>query len=106
MGAQVHVDPEELAALAAELAALADALADDAEDCRLSATALNSALPGTEGWEAAGVARACGTMTGALADHTAALARTLVAASASYRARDAAVAGGIVDAGRLPGPSR
>ena len=101
MGAQVHVEPEELAALAAELATLADALADDAEDCRASAATLYAALPGPEGWRAGGVATACATMTAALAGHAGALARTLAAALASYRGLDAALADGITDAGRV-----
>ena len=93
MAAGFEVRPEELAALAAELAALAAALADDVDDCRAVAAALNAALPGTEGWRAAGVAVACGTLLRALAGNAEALAGTLAASLASYRSLDAALAG-------------
>lgn len=106
MAAEVHVRPEELAGLAAELTALAAELADDAEDCRVSATALSGALPGPDGWRAGGTATACATILTSLAAHAAALAATLGGALASYRGVDASLAGAIERAGRTSGPPR
>ena len=102
MGAQIHLRPEELAGLAAELTALAAELADDAEDCRASAAVLTRTLAGPEGWRAGGVATACASLLGSLADDAAALAGTLTASLASYRGLDASLAGGIGVTG-LPG---
>lgn len=95
MGAQVQVRPEELAGLAAELTALAAALADDAEECRASAAALTEALPGAEGWRAGGVATAWASLLATLAGNAAALAGTLAAALASYQGLDSSLAEGI-----------
>ena len=106
MGAQLHVRPDELAGLAAELTTLAAELSEGAEDCRASAVALTEALPGPEGWRAGAVATACASLLGAIAGNATVLAGTLSAALASYRGLDASLSGGIGPGGRPAGPPR
>ena len=98
----VTVRPEELAALAAGLTALAAELAGDAEDCRAAAHALGDALPGPEGWRAGGVATAVAGLLGAVAGNATALAGTLSAALGSYRELDASLAGSVDAFGPTP----
>jgi hypothetical protein len=98
MGAPVEVGPEELAALAAELTALAAELADDADGCRAAAAGLADALTGPEGRRAGVLLTAGASLTRALADDAAGLARTLTAALDSYRSLDAALAGRLTPA--------
>lgn len=88
MAPRISVQPDALAALAAELAALASALSTDGERCRSAAGVLDTALGGREGAAAAAVATAWGDLAGALADGTGAVAGTLRAAAAAYRGAD------------------
>jgi hypothetical protein len=78
-------------ALAAELVALSAALADDAELCLSTAASLSAALSGDEGWAARTAAAGWTSLTDVVAGRCAAVAGTLAAAVASYRAADAAL---------------
>lgn len=89
IGPSIAVRPDALAAFAAELAALADELSDDAAICRSAAASLSAALPGDEGWASGGTATAWSRLVGALAERSSALAGTLAAAAAAYGAADA-----------------
>jgi hypothetical protein len=91
--ASFSVQPDEVAALAGELWALAAELADDAGCIRSAAASFPAALGGDEGWAAGATATAWAQLQEALASATAALAGTLAAAAAAYRAEDAALAG-------------
>ena len=93
MSSIISVQLDEVSALAAELAALSAELDDGAHLCRRAATALTDALGGPEGWQAAGVAIAWSSLVRLVADRTGAVAGSLVAAVAAYRAADAALAG-------------
>jgi hypothetical protein len=96
----VAVQLDEVAALAAELAALAAELSDDAELCRSTAASFDRALDGTEGWTAAASAIAWARLTEDVADGSAAMAGTLLAAVSAYRAADVALAGRIASTRR------
>ena len=87
----ISVQFDALEGLAAELAALATELDDDAALCRSAAAALSTALDGNEGWTSGGAAIAWGSLTGTVAARTAAVAGTLRAAAIAYRAADAAL---------------
>jgi hypothetical protein len=79
-------------ALADELAALAAQLAEEQPLCRTAAACLRTGLVGDVGWRAGAAATAWGTLTGLLAGECAAMAGTLHAAVASYRALDGELA--------------
>lgn len=85
----ISVQFDAVEALADELVALAAELHDDAGLCRSAASALYTALDGDEGWTSGGAAVAWGALTGVVAARTAAVAGTLGAAAAAYRAADA-----------------
>lgn len=99
--ASFTVRPDELAALAGELSAVAADLADDADTSRCTAPSFGAALDGHAGWAAGATATAWGRLQEILSSRTGALAGTLGAAAAAYRAEDAALVGGL-DAGRSP----
>jgi hypothetical protein len=87
--------------LAAELAALAGRLSDDARLCTSTAASFATALGGDDGWRARATTTAWASLTEVLAEGAGALASTLFAAAAAYRAADAGLAGAID-----PGPGR
>jgi hypothetical protein len=91
--ASFSVRPDEVAALAAELRALAAELADDAGWIRSAAASFSAALGGDEGWAAGATATAWAHLQEVLTARTEALAGTLAAAAAAYLAEDAALAG-------------
>jgi hypothetical protein len=93
--APISVQLDAVDALAAELAALAGELGDEAELCRSTARSLFAALDGHEGWAAGAAATAWGSLTEVVAARTAAVAATLTAATTAYRAADAAMSEGI-----------
>jgi hypothetical protein len=93
------VRPDEVAALAGELSALAAELADDVGSIRSAAASFPAALDGDEGWAAGATATAWAHLQEVLAARTDALAGTLAAAAVAYRAEDAALAG---SSGRPP----
>ncbi|TFV90556.1 hypothetical protein [Blastococcus sp. CT_GayMR16] len=95
------VRPDEVEALAAELGTLASELADDADWTRSAAASFPVALGGHEGWNAGVAANAWVRLQEILAARAGALAGTLSAAAAAYRAEDAALAG---RSGHRPGP--
>jgi hypothetical protein len=91
----ISVQLDAVDALAAELAALAGELDDDAGLCRSTARSFASALDGHEGWTAAAAATAWGSLTEVVAARTAAVAATLTSATAAYRAADTALSAGM-----------
>jgi len=91
--ASFSVRPDEVAALAAELGALAAELADDADHLRSASASFPAALGGNEGWAAGATATAWARLQEVLADRTDVLAGTFAAAAAAYRAEDAALGG-------------
>ena len=97
--ASFAVRPDEVEALATELGALAAELDDDAGWVRSAAASFPMALGGEEGWTAGATATAWASLQEVLAARARALAGTLSAAAAAYRAEDAALAG-------RPGPQR
>jgi hypothetical protein len=88
------VVPDAVEALGTELRGLAAELADDAQEIRSAATSFPAALGGHDGWVAGGAATAWGRLIEVVAARAGALAGTLGAAAAAYRAEDAALAGG------------
>ena len=92
--ASFTVFPDQVEALAAELRALAAELAGDAGWLRSAAASFPAALGGDEGWTAGATATAWARLEEVLDARTSALAGTLSAAAAAYRAEDAALAGG------------
>jgi hypothetical protein len=93
------VHPEAVEALAAELGSLAAELTDDARWTRSTATSFPVALGGGEGWVAGSAATAWACLQEVLAAQADAVAGTLIAAAAAYRAEDAALSGRVA-AGR------
>jgi hypothetical protein len=91
--ASFTVRPDDVEALATELGALAAELTGDAEWTRSAAASFPVALGGDEGWTAGAAATAWARLQDVLAARAGALARTLSAAAAAYRAEDAALAG-------------
>jgi hypothetical protein len=87
------VRPDEVEALATELAALAGELGDDAGRVRAAASWYPVALDGHEGWSAGATATAWAGLQELLAERAGDLGGTLSAAAAAYRAEDAALAG-------------
>jgi hypothetical protein len=100
MSAILSVQLDAVQGLAAELAVLAADLAGDAALCRSTAMFFGPALGGEEGWTAAEVAAAWSDLTGVVADRADAVAGTLLAAVAAYRAEDTALAERIGSSGR------
>jgi hypothetical protein len=95
MSSIISVQLDAVAALAAELTALAAELDDEAALCRSTASSFASALPGENGWAAADAATAWSGLTAVVAERGRAVAATLAAAVDSYRAIDTALAGRI-----------
>jgi hypothetical protein len=102
MSSPISVQLDAVEALAAELAVLAAELDDDAELCRSTAVSFTTALEGDEGWTSGAAATAWASLTALVAARTSAVADTLTAATAAYRAADSAMAGGIAGR-RAPG---
>jgi hypothetical protein len=94
-GSTIAIQPDAVEALAAELAALSSELSDDAALCRTAAGSLDAALAGEEGWAARSAATGWAALSDVVAGRCASVAGILVAAVASYRAVDAALASGI-----------
>jgi hypothetical protein len=92
MSSVISVQLDEVSDLAGELAALSAELDERARLCRDAATMLVDALGGTEGWRAGATATAWSSLVGLVAERTGAAAASLLAAVATYRAVDAAVA--------------
>jgi ABC-type uncharacterized transport system YnjBCD ATPase subunit len=88
MSTQLSVHLDAVDALADELTALADQLAEDPPLCRAAATSYATALGGEAGRRASDAAIAWAGLTSVLADRCAATAGALRAAVASYRALD------------------
>jgi hypothetical protein len=103
MSSPITVEPDVVDGLAAELAALAAELADDAALCRSTAASLDAALGGHEGWTAAAAGTAWASLAHVVADRADAVAVTLVAAMLAYRAADATLSEQM-HPGRGPGP--
>jgi hypothetical protein len=91
-GPVITVRLDAVEALAAELAALAGELSDEAALCRSTATSLYSALSGDAGWSAGSAATAWAALAEVVGARSGAVAGTLVSAVAAYRAADAAMA--------------
>ena len=89
----VHLDA--LAALLAELTALGAELADDEHVTAATGRSLGSALDGPVGEAAAAAGAGWAEVVTTLAARTLAVAATLDAALAAYRAADAGIAGQI-----------
>ena len=106
MSAPVSIRFDAVDALADELAALAAQLAEEQPLCRSAAACLQTGLDGDVGWRAGAAATAWGTLTGLLAGECAAMAGTLHAAVASYRAVDGELAQAVLPGrvGAVPVP--
>jgi hypothetical protein len=91
-GAGFRLEPAGVEALAAELRALGAELAGDADAARSAAVVFPLALDGEAGWCAGASARAWASVEEVLARRAGAVAETLVAAVAAYRAEDEALA--------------
>jgi hypothetical protein len=91
--ASFTVRPDDVEGLAAELAALAGELADDAGRVRSAASWFPAALDGPEGSAAYVGATAWARLQEVLAARAGVLGGTLSSAAAAYRAEDAALAG-------------
>jgi hypothetical protein len=91
----VVVEPDAVAALAAELSALAADLLDDAATCEGAATSFIAALGEGDGRRPSTTAGAWAALYRLLAGQTAALAATLTTAVAATVAHDSALAVGI-----------
>jgi hypothetical protein len=91
----VLVEPDAVAALAAELSTLAAELLADASTCEAAASSFVAALGGHEGRRLRATATAWASVYRLLADRTAALAATMVAAAAATVAHDSVLAGGV-----------
>ena len=87
----VTVQLDAVDALAARLAGLGGELTADAELTRVCAPAAAAALPGPAGAELAGTGTAWSALLDVLAESTSAIAATLVASVAAYRALDASL---------------
>jgi len=93
------LEPAGLEALADELALLSAELAEDASAGRSAAAAFARALDGQAGWAAQATATAWASLDELLVDGTRAVAGTLRAAVAAYRAEDVALAAAVGDYG-------
>ncbi len=92
MSTIISVQLDGVAALAAELAALALELGEDVRLCTSAAASLAAALSAEEGRRAVVAATGWSGLTRSLAERAGAVGATLDAAVASYRAADAALA--------------
>jgi hypothetical protein len=99
MSAPLIVRPDEVDALAAQLAALAARLEDDAAGCAGAGAAAATALPGGVGWSTGAAVHAWGALGHTLAGRLSAAATTLTAAMAAYRAAEADRAARLAAAG-------
>jgi hypothetical protein len=93
MSSPITVEPDAVDGLATELAALARELSDEAQLCRSTATSLHTSLGGPEGWTAGAAGTGWASLARVLADRGSAVADTLRAAMAAYRAADDCRAG-------------
>lgn len=100
MSTIIRVQLDAVAALAAELGALAGELDDQTRSCRSAASPIFASLPGEEGLTAGGAASTWAELLAALADRTATVSSVLRTSVDAYRAEDAALAG------RIPTPRR
>ena len=91
----VLVEPGEVAALAADLSALATELRADADTCEAVAHTFAAALGAEDGWRPRATATAWAELHRLLAGLTAALATALTAAVTATLSHDAALAAGI-----------
>ena len=89
MSSTISVQLDALDALAGELDALARELHDEADRCASAAGALADGLSRDEGLDAAWAAGIWATLARATAEDTRAVAATLLAAIAAYRAAEA-----------------
>ncbi len=89
MSDPITVRPDVVAALGAELSALAGELAEDAALCGSTASSLRTALAGAEGTLAGDAGSGWARLAGVLAARAEAVGATLVAAVDAYRAADA-----------------
>ena len=101
MSAPLSVRPDGVGALAAQLAALAARLADDATRCSGSGPA--AALPGEVGWTAAAAVDAWDALARTLAARLTAVSTTLTAAMGAYHDAEAQRAARL-SGGRGAGP--
>jgi hypothetical protein len=90
--ARFTIEPTAVSGLAAELGALAAELSADADAARSAAVAFRLALEGEAGWSTGAAATAWASVEDVLARRTGAVADTLLAAVAAYRAEDVALA--------------
>jgi hypothetical protein len=95
VSAVITIQLDDVESLAAELAVLATALADDSRLCTSTARSLTAGLGGHGGWRAGATATAWSSLLELLADDTGGLATTLRGAVSAYRAADAGLAGAI-----------
>lgn len=98
----VLVVPQAVAGVAQELAGLATALSEDADNCRVAAGALSAALDGEDGWAAGAAGRAWADLGEVLAQQAAALAQTLSAAVQAYLDEDDRLAGRVAGGDERP----
>ncbi|MGY1600797.1 hypothetical protein [Geodermatophilus sp. SYSU D00815] len=89
MSALISAQLDRVAALAAELAALAQALAEDGVLCTSTARSLSTSLGGSAGWWAGGAGHGWAGLLRILAERAEALAGTLAGAVEEYRRYDA-----------------
>ena len=89
MSSIISVQLDAVAALAHELAVLAADLGDATDECRSAAGSMLTALGGDEGWAAGAAATAWAGLSALVAANATAIAGTLEAAVADYRAADA-----------------
>jgi hypothetical protein len=107
VSAPLSVQFDAVDALADELAVLAAQLAEEPPLCRTAAASFATALGDQVGGGASEASTAWAGLTGVLADRCAAMAGTLHAAVASYRALDGGLACAVLPggpAGAVPRP--
>ena len=95
MSAPISVQLDAVEALGAELTHLAGDLSEVAGSCAATPNRFQAALPGDTGWQAGVTGAAWAALVALLADRTRAVAATLVAAVADYRATDRDLAAAI-----------
>ena len=103
MSEPLSVQPDQVGALAAQLAALAAGLVDDATRC--SGPGVAAALPGEVGWTAATAVTGWSALAGSLAARLTVASTTLAAAMNAYadaEAQRAARLSGAPGAGPVP----
>lgn len=105
MSAVISIQLDAVEGLAAELAALAGRLADDAWLCTSTAASFATALGGDDGWRGGAASTAWSSLLAVLGEGAGSLASTLHGAVAAYRAADAGLAADIdPGAGHRGGP--